>query len=980
MTANVLVTGSNGIQTTARAFIDGGSSVTLISNQLKTALALKPTGQHMSIDGVAGFVGETQHPVVKVTLSSPQDKKWEKQITAIAMPKVIRDLPLKDASVTLGMPHLQNLKLADPLYHKVGPVDMLLGLDVFPYIFRTGKEEGPPNTPVAWDTVFGWTVLGMYSATSCKDAISAPALIADPLTAQTTGGSLLSHLWRPEEPPRPKLTEQPTEEERVEAQLTQIHQDYNEYQSPGAKLVDLIFQAEDQRILESTMQPKEEEKVAAQVTQAQPILIEKRRFQVALTKTSEDPVLEESRGQANEEAFVNMNEWSKSRPAIEECVLLKHTVATSPPDEDSSPSSSQAFQDLASSFNHSQTLAILPKQSQNNLKQNVLKTATAKPQENFTDQKLLESRRDESTTQVNVSSSCTSNERGMAVDIAGTIDASGWLSYFILEMKTLYGSCWKQKIGWEQAIPQKKLNNCKTRSKDKPLLTDIKLPRHFYLGKREIEVTLHGFSNTNEKASSAVECLRAAHESGPQTSTLVCFKPTVAFLDLKYILKLELDGAHPLTKILKEVSSTLGITTSHTMAPADNTSVLTLPISTTQKPAGSNIMSFTEQKQILHHLPLWHDPLRLEKEPLARTTKIKHNDETSNPHQQNFLQVVAAVLPSPAQSFKTCSNFWTQIFLVLCWITSFLSRARRKILPSSEVLVEKENAADLTLLEHSRQRAFNQHLAQLKTFLPQLLCYILSVLALQPEIDNKGLPSIGGSLSQANLKASTSQFPYKHLSFSAFQPEIDKRGLLSIEGRQRKAKLRKKQKHSEILRATRSNNLLIQYNLKLMQAGPTLSLLHSCSQFFIPSSRRLAREDCKTYQSNRDSLRLYMYNERKSSPCRAGACLHSRPLGVIASHLVSGMTPLAPGHYQVGRALNIYPTAKIYFYPEDRFLQPKPEKWVDKTDYLSKLKRRTTVSRRPVAKLSMLLAADEQPTYNLSTEDSGTTFQPPPAC
>ena len=100
MTANVLVTGTNGVTRTARAFIDGGSSVTLISSKLKTALALKPTGQNMSIDGVAGFVGEMQHPVVNLTLSSPRDPSWERNITAISMPRVIRDLPLKDASIT----------------------------------------------------------------------------------------------------------------------------------------------------------------------------------------------------------------------------------------------------------------------------------------------------------------------------------------------------------------------------------------------------------------------------------------------------------------------------------------------------------------------------------------------------------------------------------------------------------------------------------------------------------------------------------------------------------------------------------------------------------------------------------------------------------------------------------------------------------------------------------------------------------------
>ena len=88
MTATVLVTGTNGVTLPARAFIDTGSSVTLISNKLKTALALKPTGQQITLAGVADFVGDVQHPVVGLTISSPIDKTWERNIAAIRYSKI----------------------------------------------------------------------------------------------------------------------------------------------------------------------------------------------------------------------------------------------------------------------------------------------------------------------------------------------------------------------------------------------------------------------------------------------------------------------------------------------------------------------------------------------------------------------------------------------------------------------------------------------------------------------------------------------------------------------------------------------------------------------------------------------------------------------------------------------------------------------------------------------------------------------------
>ena len=291
MTANVLITGTNGVTMTARAFIDGGSSVTLVSNKLKTALALKPTGGSMAIDGVAGFVGETQHPIVSLTLSSPRDKTWERNITAISMPKVIRDLPLKDASVTRDIPHLQNLVLADPLYYQVGPVDVLSGLNVFPHIFRTDKREGPLNTPAAWDTVFGWTVLGVFNEEGCANALSASTFVSDPTKAEQASDQLLTRFWRMEEPQCSEKTLSP-EEQRVETHFEQTHK----------------------------------------------YVKSERRYRVSLPKTLGDMTLGESRSralyraQANERSLLKKQRWPAFQSVMEEYITLGHAVAVSPQD------------------------------------------------------------------------------------------------------------------------------------------------------------------------------------------------------------------------------------------------------------------------------------------------------------------------------------------------------------------------------------------------------------------------------------------------------------------------------------------------------------------------------------------------------------------------------------------------------------------------------------------------------------------------
>ena len=1346
ITANVLLTGSNGVQKTARAFVDCGSSVTLISNRLKTALALKPTGQHMTIDGVAEFEGKTEHPVVKLTLSSHKDKTWERQVTAIALPKVIRDLPLRDASSTRNLPHLQTLDLADPLYYKVGPVDMILGMDIVPYIFKPGNREGPPNTPVAWNTVFGWTVLGMYSLEGCRKAITATALISDPLSEQTTSDQMLFHLWKVEEQPRLQSTEHSTEEDRVETHFDQTHQ----------------------------------------------YLIEEKRYQVTLPKTLGDHKLGESRGravfrgQANERSLAKKEKLEEFNAVMEEYVSLGHAVAVSPPSSASLPSSyyympvhavvkeaststktravfdasaltstgislndllavgptlqptlinillkfrtyktaisgdiskmyreillspedrplhrylwrrssTEPWQDwemqrvtfgvtsspylaiktlIQTAKDHGQDFpkaqehifssfyvddffggastdaeAVLLRKQINQIlakggftikkwrssSKNVLKTIPSELLEKIPDQKLLDSHsacypkalglvwdsvKDEMATHVEMSAGYAPTKRGVAADIAKTFDVLGWLSPVILIMKKLYRLLWQKKLGWDQEIPEEhKLQQNQWR-KDMHLLANIRLPRHYCQGRKATEVTLQGFSDASKDAFSAVVYLRAAYESGPPTSVLVCSKTRVAPLDERSIPELELCGAHILAKLLKEVSSVLSIPTSHIMAYVDNTSVLAwldgqpkrmklyvvnricktnklLPpsiwhyVPTTENPADCASRGITA-KDLLEHRLWWHGPPWLRKEPLvipATPGRSKKDEEIDEAHQTKTKQVVAAMLPASDSIFEICSNTWTRVVRVLCWINRFLSRMKKKPTPSSEVLsVDEIDVADKILIKRAQHRSFSKELSHILASPPKPLHYKSSLLALHPELDKEGLLRVGGRLRAANLQED--------------------------------------QKHPVILSSKdRYTRLLLQHHHKqMMHAGPTAMLRQVGELFYISGARRLAREICQTciicrraaarlgpqlmgqlpparvepdfvfhttgldyagpyllkegyvrrpvvikcwmavfvcfctkavhlelvkdasaeslvaclsrfcsrrglphtiYSDNgstmvgakneltklysilttkktQDSitsyllsqrvqwkltpvkaphfgglweaavksakyhlkreigLRLYTYDELETILCHAEACLNSRPLGVMTSHPVDGIIPLTPGHFLVGRALTSYPIAKISYNPgpaerwnhctkvtqnfwhrwsheylqqlqravkwhrpnknyavgdivlitEDDTYQTqwitakvlavypgrdgvvrtvdlqiehitRPEKWVDKNDYLNRLKKRTTISRRPVAKLSMLLAADELPTYNISTKDSGTQFQPPPAC
>ena len=56
------------------------------------------------------------------------------------------------------------MQLADSSFGQPGKIDILLGLDVFVNVFLHGRQFGPPGSPVAFETKFGWVLAGESNA------------------------------------------------------------------------------------------------------------------------------------------------------------------------------------------------------------------------------------------------------------------------------------------------------------------------------------------------------------------------------------------------------------------------------------------------------------------------------------------------------------------------------------------------------------------------------------------------------------------------------------------------------------------------------------------------------------------------------------------------------------------------------------------------------------------------------------------------
>lgn len=143
----------------ARALIDQGSELSFISENLVQSLRLPRKPASISLIGVGGNQSAVTRGQVTVTLGSIHDSNIERSISACILPKLTSLLPSTSLPLS-NWPHINGLELADPSFMKPGSVDLILGADVYVQIILSGLIKGPPLTPIAQSTIFGWTLSG----------------------------------------------------------------------------------------------------------------------------------------------------------------------------------------------------------------------------------------------------------------------------------------------------------------------------------------------------------------------------------------------------------------------------------------------------------------------------------------------------------------------------------------------------------------------------------------------------------------------------------------------------------------------------------------------------------------------------------------------------------------------------------------------------------------------------------------------------
>ena len=159
MTAQVLLTGPRGNSIKARAMIDPGAAISLITSKAAQQLNLPLTKANLRFSGVSGAPCKPAKHCTEMEISNLEGTKTL-QLKAAVVPIVTELIPAQEMAPIDDLPHLAGLTLADPTFHIPGQIDILLGAKVFVDILTKQMVKGFDGEPAAMETIFGWAIVG----------------------------------------------------------------------------------------------------------------------------------------------------------------------------------------------------------------------------------------------------------------------------------------------------------------------------------------------------------------------------------------------------------------------------------------------------------------------------------------------------------------------------------------------------------------------------------------------------------------------------------------------------------------------------------------------------------------------------------------------------------------------------------------------------------------------------------------------------
>ncbi|XP_062709700.1 uncharacterized protein LOC134288546 [Aedes albopictus] len=151
----------NGRPHVCRAVLDSASQVNFISDSFCRKLGLKTNTASMILEGISSTPARTDK-CAEIIISS-RCTTYRAVLPCLVLEKITKSLPCKPAHID-NWPIPGSINLADPLFHLPGPVDVLLGTELFFQLLEPGKVDlsTDDSLPTLQNTKLGWIVAGRY--------------------------------------------------------------------------------------------------------------------------------------------------------------------------------------------------------------------------------------------------------------------------------------------------------------------------------------------------------------------------------------------------------------------------------------------------------------------------------------------------------------------------------------------------------------------------------------------------------------------------------------------------------------------------------------------------------------------------------------------------------------------------------------------------------------------------------------------------
>lgn len=201
-TALVGLRSANGQIVTCRALIDPGSQASFVTENTVKQLRLRITSENegVQVKGIGGIANRSITSRARCELFTFHGNMPCMSMDALVIDRVTERLPRNRVDVC-DWPELRHLRLADEGFFEPGPIDMLIGADVYAKVLsRTGNVlRNECGSLVAQETIFGWVISGITNSNGTAGASLNGNVVVHFVESQRGEDQLLKRFWEIED-------------------------------------------------------------------------------------------------------------------------------------------------------------------------------------------------------------------------------------------------------------------------------------------------------------------------------------------------------------------------------------------------------------------------------------------------------------------------------------------------------------------------------------------------------------------------------------------------------------------------------------------------------------------------------------------------------------------------------------------------------------------------------------------------------------